>query len=143
MAEHLGGRQLVDHIDPGLIALAAAVRARYPGVRIVEAHMTRQAGGELQQLIRYQAPLSTLEAHGLVTDVMYSDTVAPRRGGSPTLPNGDGYHLCAALDQQSVLGCWDLSVFTGATPRERPRIAVNEARKILRRFAGARKARRG
>lgn len=122
---------MTDYIDRALAPLVEQLRARYPGVRIVSASLCeRPADGELQQEIRYQAPLERLKALGLLTSCM----IARDRAWPPADAIGDGFHLCASLDRESRPGQWDLLILTGASPRERARFSVLPARRLLRRI---------
>jgi len=86
----------------------AQLRARYPGVRIVEANYSRLEDGTRQQNIRYQAPLPLLEHYGLVT----KDMLVRRPRMKSVTPLGCGFHLSDDLDCESRPGCWDLLIFT-------------------------------
>jgi hypothetical protein len=120
---------MTNYVDRTLAPLVAQLRARYPGVRIVWAHMWPTHDGALQQVIRYQAPIKRLQALGLVTRSMIRVTL----GGCTSI--GDGFHLCEELDSNSRPGQWDLSIMTGAYPRETKRFSVLPARSLLRRIA--------
>jgi hypothetical protein len=114
-------------IDCALGPLVEKLRARYPGVHIVEAHMSTLDDGAIQQCIRYCAPLEMLKHYGLLTEEML------RKKRGPT-SLGEGFHLCEGLDYLSLPGCWDLSAWTATRPRERPRIGTTEAQRILKRI---------
>lgn len=118
--------------DYWLPSLAKALMARYPGVQVVGALVTELDDGTLQQNIRYQAPLERLRACGLVTDAMLSRV---KDGcGSGNTPMGDRYFLCDRLDDLSNPGCLDLLTYTGTVQRERERMSVRDAARILKRF---------
>ena len=122
-----------EYIDQALRPLVAQLRARYPGIRIVEARYSRDHWGTLQQCVRYQAPLELLRHVGLVTEGMLERRRGPRGNLNCV---GDGFNLCEGLDQASRPGCYDLSIFTGAVPYDdRVRIGVRQAAQLLRRIA--------
>ena len=120
-----------EYIDAALRPLVAALKMRYPGVRIVEASLRPlrdDAPSVLQQSIRYQAPLELLRHVGLVTEEMLASKAA-------RTALGDGFNLCSGLDEASRPGCYDLSIFTGSVPRERERMSVKDAARVLRRIS--------
>lgn len=121
-----------NYIAHELRPLVARLSARYLGVRIVEADMSQCHDGSWQQNIRYQAPIETLRRYGLLTDEMLRDR---RCSGATSL--GEGFYLRQALDDESRPGCVDLSIWTGEFPRERPRMALKDAQRVLKRIAKA------
>ena len=126
---------MADNIDYKLRPLADRLRARYPGVRIVEASMSSTDDGMPQQNVRYQAPLAWLKQSGLVT----AEMLRLKQQGRSDTALGEGFSLCRALDDESRDGFWDLSVYTGTCPRERDRMAMTEAKRLLRQIARANK----
>lgn len=112
--------------------------ARYPGVRIVEATVSRASAGHLQQCVRFRAPLGTLRHLGLVTAEMLSQPAEDALGFAGETSLGDGFVLRNALDAKSRLGCWDLVTCTGAVPLERPEFPVEDARRLIATLAGER-----
>lgn len=109
-----------------LRCLVEKLRARYPGIHIRSArYCTYGVDGERQQEIQYQAPLASLEAAGLVVPEM----LRPKRNGRTSL--GEGFTLFPSWPP----GCWDLYVYTAMSPRESPRIAVTEAKRLLKKIA--------
>jgi len=124
---------MADYIDYKLRPLADKLRARYPGVRIVEVLMSSTCDGMPQQNVRYQAPLAWLKQSGLVTAEMLR--LKQQRRSDTAL--GEGFSLCCALDDESRAGYWDLSVYTGTCPRERDRMAMTEAKRLLRQITKA------
>lgn len=124
------------HIAPALRPLVERLRARYPGVLVVEAQYTTTHDGVKQQSVRFVAPIELLQHYDLVTQRMVEG-----RTGSIT-PIGDGFNLCEGrLDDLSIPGCWNLSLFIGASPRERPRISIRDAAKVLKHFTLSRRGR--
>ncbi len=115
--------------------IAARLRGRYPEIEIAAVY-----GGELtsdgvyQVCIEYRAPLARLFERGLVTNGMVENAIDGRRG-SPTTPFGDGFTLCVG-DGPGYPAA--LAIFTGTAPRERPRLALGEARRVLSRLMGYR-----
>lgn len=129
---------MADYIDYSLQPLVNKLRARYPGVRIVEATLCEMDGAP-QQIIRFQAPLPALESAGLIEPKMLKGINDNRVGNTTAI--GDGFILCKSLDDESRDGCWDLMMMTEGYPRERPRIATTEAKRLLRKIAkGIKKA---
>jgi hypothetical protein len=118
--------------------LAARIQERYPGVRVIEAHIAELCDGTMRQMLRYQAPLATLKAHGLVTDDMLE--YARRNDGRRRRPrpaSGDGFVLYERLDARSVAECWELLVFTDATAPDEKRICLRDARRLLKSLGAA------
>ncbi|MBI3043560.1 MAG: hypothetical protein HYY78_12140 [Betaproteobacteria bacterium] len=120
-----------DYIHYELQPLADKLRARYPGVRIVWAHYGTMKDGTRQQVIRYQAPLSALKRAGLLTDEMLR---AHERGGNLT-EMGDAFGLHTGVDVESVSGRHDLVIYTPSYPHECSRIAIKDAKRLLRQIA--------
>lgn len=85
----------------------------------------------VQQFIRFQALLSSLKTHGLVTEQMLTGT----RWERFATPVGDGFCLSSALDCASKPGWWDLMLMTESEPRERDRFSVRDAERVLKRIA--------
>jgi len=110
--------------------LVEKLRARYPGVGIVDARMSTRADGETQQMLRFQAPLELLKRYGLVTARM----VREREQYKPT-PIGDGFLLTKHLDSGSCPGSWDFLLLTEASPREYRKLGTQLAKTLLRRIA--------
>ena len=128
------------YADRELQPLVRHLIARYPGITIVEARMSTLEAGILQQSVRYCAPIERLLEAGLVTPEMVArkDSFDYRRRGT-NCPNGDGFSLFdEPIDEAGAslgpAGCWDLSIHTGAAPRERERISTKDAERELRRF---------
>lgn len=111
----------------------AQLERRYPGVQIVEAYMMETSDGDPQQVVRFQAPLELLKSSGLLTD----DMLKQQRASWKVTALGDGFSLSERRDSASVPGCWDLLIYTGASPREalRPRTSVRDAQRVLKRIA--------
>ncbi len=132
-------------VAPELRALAQRLEARYPGVKVLAADYFPLDGGTQQQCVRFLAPLDQLRAAGLVTDAMIATEGDGRRRCSAVTPIGDGYSLNApgpVSSSTAAPGEWDLSIFTGAVPRERERFAVKDAERELRHFMLPKRGRR-
>lgn len=130
---------MADQIQPAFREVAHQLQRRYPGVRIVWAMSSTCGDGTFQQAIRYQAPIAVLKRLGLVTNGMLR---GKGRGVSPLSVRfmaatsvGDGYSVTRSLDSESRKGCWDLCIYTGLVPRERPKFAVAEAARLLKQLA--------
>lgn len=111
------------------------LRARYRGVRIIEASISEGAGNGPQQTVRFQAPLAELRRRGLATTEMLSQPADDALGFAGVTFLGDGFVLRNALDARSRPGCWDLAISTGAIPLERAGFALDEARRLIAGFA--------
>lgn len=122
-----------DYIQHELRPLVDRLRARYPGVRVFDAHISTTYDGMRQQNVRYQAPLVELKRAGLLTAEMLRHS----KHGLGETALGDGFSLTEGWDCKSVSGCHDLEIWTGEYPRERSRIAVTEAKRLLRRISKA------
>jgi len=135
-----------DYIDQALRPLVAALRNRYPGVRIVWAHYVHTHWGELQQCVRFQAPLEVLRHGGLVSDSM----IAALRGTGEsaqldgrrrprTTECGDSCSLHSQFDQASRPGYFDLIITSSAIGTDwRTDMSLREAARALRRIAKCR-----
>lgn len=95
--------------------LADRLEARYPGVRVLEAYISRRFdNGEQTQHLKYRAPLEILRAHGLVRDSMLERKEkcgATEIGDYFTLRDGD-----PELYHDEKRGLWNLIVLTGTSP---------------------------
>lgn len=118
--------------------LLAALRHRYPDLEITEAVINDFPDIELpnggpSQRVEFRGPLARLMEQGLVTEAMI-DNANDRRRGTRTTPIGDGF----TLFWEDVAGYpARLTIFTRCVPRERPRMAVQDALRVLRRFTTA------
>jgi hypothetical protein len=119
-----------DRTDSALRPLVARLRARYPGVTVVEARRTEWDDGFVQQIVRYRATLSELKRCGLVTEEMLTRRNAVSACGETSL--GDGFHLsrCAG----DARGEWELDVSTESAPRGAA-LALHQAREVLERIS--------
>jgi hypothetical protein len=124
-------------IDDDLQPLVAQLRARYPIVRIVEAQRIgrRDTGGIYGISIRYQAPLEMLKRAGLLS----AERIAIVNSGMYDKYDslGESFDLYDSYDALSTPGCHDLVVRTWNEPHERPRIALAEAKRVLKKIARA------
>ncbi len=111
-------------------SLLARLRARYPGVGVTHAEMHDQGRGWLLLVVKFEAPLAVLLEAGLVTSAMVEAAWHRRRRGPSrdTNPIGDGFSLYGS--EQGA----QLTIYTATSPRERPRIATDDARRLLKRF---------
>lgn len=115
--------------------LEQALRARYPDMRRIVVSMgTCGVDDELQQSVRFTAPLEVLRRYQLVQDYMLEDR-RPARGRWDTTEWGCGYGLYSNRDSGSIPGCFDLFIYSGTTPRDPKRFAVKDAARILKRIA--------
>lgn len=131
-----------DYIAPELEPLVERLRKRYPGVRIVEAHMNRHGDGWFQQNITYQAPVDDLKRSGILTAEMVGkirDKDLQNRYAHGETRLGDGFSMSQGLYCYSMPECWDLNIYTGSTPREKYRGGTGAARGVLRRIFRPRK----
>lgn len=109
------------------------LRARYAGVRIVDARFCTTWDGDLRQIVRYQASLDLLKRYGLVTEAMLDE-------GRRTTDLGHDFLIYYdRWDSQSRPGCWDLEIFTGAVPYDPKRFSTRIAAALLKRMARAAK----
>jgi hypothetical protein len=116
--------------------LAAVLARRYPAVRILEAYSDRTWGDKRTiQGVRYAATLDVLKANGLLTDEMieYAKRFDGRRR-RPRPPVGDDFFLCESLDCLSVLGAWDLTIWTDVEEDPAERVDTRELRRAWRAF---------
>jgi hypothetical protein len=93
---------------------ANALRARYPGVRVVSCHKAHDSGPP-RVYVRFQAPRSDLMRHGLMTQGMYRKWLAALRAGESSAAGrtefGDRWFLTRGeLDAKSRPGQWELFV---------------------------------
>ncbi len=105
--------------------LEGALSRRYPHVSAKVAIQVCAEDGVRSQAVTFTASRSQLIADGLITDSM-SQRPEPVAGGRWTTPCGDHYWVRALPD-----GGMELLVWTHEHPRERPRIAVNDAKRAL------------
>ena len=126
------------YIDAALVPLVEKLRARYAGVRVVDARLTRWPDGFLQQTIRYQASLAELTRCGLVTEEMLRQRGPRSACGKTSL--GEAFHL-GKCGTALVAGCWDLDVCTESAPREPDRLELAEALGVLGPFRRSRVSR--
>lgn len=107
--------------------LRARLAERYVGVE-VSSGLHECDDGSLMQSLKFSAPLDRLIACELVTEEMVRTEWRGRHNPYRTNAAGDRYSL---YGDESMA---ELHLFTNSSPRERPRIAVDGARKLLRRF---------
>src|SRR5690349_10249182 len=110
-------------VDKALEPLVHHLEKRYPGVRIVWAHLQNTDDGAVQN-IRFRGTQADLKKHGLLSDDMLQRR---REYGYTAL--GDDFVICE--DSESQPGFTDLCVFTRARPSEHGRGGWSKARRLL------------
>jgi hypothetical protein len=85
--------------------LKKRLESRYAGVRIISVDVRAFDGGEIQQVVRYQAPLAQLVASGLVTERM-----CKTHNSNMTTELGCLFGLYESIDDASVEGSRDLII---------------------------------
>ena len=93
--------------------LAARLRSRYPGIRILECYQaSRHNNVSVGLNVRFQAPRKELIEAGLATERMF------RHRHDLRTEFGEHCGLYAKLDAQSRAGCWDLMISRDVETRD-------------------------
>ncbi len=112
-----------------LVSLLARLTQRYPGMQIgANSWVEKCSDGSVTQCVTFKAPLSDLLKFGLVTEKMMHEERECRPDHYRTNANGDRFSLEG--DERTA----SLTIWTNTEPHERPRIAVHDAARQLKRF---------
>jgi hypothetical protein len=95
-------------------ALIATLSRRHPNVEVINANLGERSDGEIYQSVSYRGTREQLLASALATERMFA--IQPAHWRTPeTTEFGCGYSLFCLDHGKDV---WELSVYSGATPRD-------------------------